>query len=235
MKARVFFDIETSALPDSEIAGMVPEFSAPKNYRSEDKIAEYIRLERDTWMSRAALSAETGCVLAIGLRESGVNTIIAESEEAATLAKFWTVLEAKAADHWIGFNIAAFDLPFLIRRSWHHGVTVPQGVMPGGRMNHGIFTDLMQEWQCGERHERISLDRLARFCGLRGKNGSGKEFSRLWATERKLAIAYLENDLLLTEQIAARLLPETAPPPPLSTLPASIRRFVPKKPEAIAA
>lgn len=235
MKARVFFDIETSALPDTEIAGMIPEFSAPKNYRSEEKIAEYIRLERETWMSRAALSAETGRVIAIGLRESGVNTIIAENQEAATLTKFWTVLEAKSADHWIGFNIAAFDLPFLIRRSWHHGVAVPQGVMPGGRMNHAVFTDLMQEWQCGERHERISLDRLARFCGLRGKKGEGSAFARLWATERKLAIAYLENDLLLTEQIATRLLPESVSPPPLAALPASIRRFAPQKPAAIAA
>jgi DNA polymerase III epsilon subunit-like protein len=107
----------------------------------------------------------------------------------------------------VGFNINRFDLPFLLRRSWHHGVKPPDGIFTTrGYPNPELFVDLAVEWACGDRQEFIKLDTLAKFLGVGAKNGEGKDSAMLWATERKLAVAYLKNDLELAARIMERLL-----------------------------
>lgn len=204
----IVFDIETGPRPDTEISNLIPAFEAPKNYKDPDKIAAYISEERAAWLEKAALSAITGQILAIGFREGGQNNIIS-GDEKVMLQAFWQSAEdaARQGKRLVGFNIDRFDLPFLVRRSWFHCVPVPAGIITSrGYSNPEVFVDLMKEWQAGDRQEFISLDRLASFLGLGAKNGDGKEFAKLWATERSLAIAYLENDLTLTEKIMVRLL-----------------------------
>lgn len=201
------FDIETGPRPDEELASMMPEFEAPKNYKDAEKIKAYIDGERKDWLEKAALSPVTGRVLAIGVRTPAGNEIFADDEKTALIA-FWTRMTdlIRGGAQMVGFNIFRFDLPFLMRRSWSHGVQVPTGIVDArGYYNRAHFTDLYEVWQCGDKSASISLDALSKFLGVGAKNGEGAHFAKLWATERKLALAYLENDLLLTENVARRL------------------------------
>ncbi len=74
-----------------------------------------------------------------------------------------------------------------------------------GRYPKHAFCDLAEVWASGDRAETISLDRLARLCGLPDKPGLGKDFAALWAMNRPAALAYLANDLRLTAGLWHRL------------------------------
>lgn len=205
----LIFDIETGARPDTELADIMPEFAAPKNYKDGDKISSYIAAERAAWLEKAALSAVTGRIVAIGCRQDGCSAILGDDGEPNQIKAFWHILEDAVREKRaiVGWNINAFDLPFLARRSWRHGIEVPSGLFTGRGYPHpDLFVDLVLEWQCGDKQERISLGNIAKFLGIGEKNGDGKDFSKLWATERSLAVQYLENDLLLTAKLMERLL-----------------------------
>jgi len=117
---------------------------------------------------------------------------------------FWRSFNADTLP-WIGFNIFNFDLPFLILRSMKLGVAVPPCFNPGDRwVKWDRFIDVMNFWTLGRREERISLDKFARFLGVGKKEGSGKDFAALLATDRAKASEYLENDLKLTKLIYER-------------------------------
>lgn len=104
----------------------------------------------------------------------------------------------------VGFNICSFDLPFLIRRSWKHGVPVPFGIRRGRYWGEQVI-DLRELWQLGDRQARGSLDAIARHLGVGAKNGDGKEFAALWQRDRPKAEAYLRNDLDMTARVAGAL------------------------------
>lgn len=175
----------------------------------------------DQWrqfIDRAALSPITGRVLAIGyigtndaIRIAAVDPADPEAES-HLLQSFWTTFRdcCKSDTPIVGFNSHAFDLPFLVRRSWLLGVDVPDDVLAHGRP-HRLFIDLMQVWQCGNRQERISLNNLSAFFGTGGKleGVDGGDFARLYLSEkpedRETAIEYLRQDVRLTLAAAKRM------------------------------
>jgi hypothetical protein len=84
----------------------------------------------------------------------------------------------------VGFHIFGFDLPFIVRCCWHHGVKVPSNATTyGWKSWNTTFIDLMVEWRCGEWKTFISLDNLARYLGV----GSQPSvfFGRRWAASSK--------------------------------------------------
>lgn len=214
------FDIETGPRPEAEIIDLAPDFKAPANYKNKEKIAAAIDEQKQEWLSRAALSAVTGKVLAVGWYQDGETTILGEDDEAETLRKTWTLIEDAARDRRavIGFNSNRFDIPFLTRRSWALGVDVPSGLYGArGYVNHTVFVDIMDEWACGDRQATVKLDTLAKFLGCGAKNGSGAEFAGLWESDRAKAIEYLRNDILMTVRVAARLVGFPDPTIPAGT------------------
>jgi predicted PolB exonuclease-like 3'-5' exonuclease len=203
------FDIETGPLPPEKIEHLCPEFKAPANYKDPEKIAASIEEQKNAWMERGALSALTGQVLAIGIRSNGETRILHEGGEYQVLKDFWRLVEDCSNQFvtMVGYNINRFDIPFLIRRSWALHVSVPKHLLFGGRgYMTALFLDLAQEWQCGDRQEWLKLDTLCKFLGLEGKNGSGKDFAKLWETDRLKAIEYLQNDMIITARVMERLL-----------------------------
>lgn len=213
------YDIETAPLSDEQLALVEPEFSAPANYKDPEKIAEAIAAKRSEWKGRAALSPVTGRVIMIGIRAPeteilAVNLVAwdnyseLDALESQIITEFWKKLESAKHDGKliVGFNSHRFDLPFLIRRSWCLHVPIPQTIGNFSRGFHPPFIDLMQQWQAGNREDTISLDRLARFLGVGQKNGEGKEVAQLLQKEPGKAREYLENDLILTERCAKRML-----------------------------
>ena len=211
MSGFTVFDIETGPLPDDEIRKIAPPFD-PESVRTGnmgiEKSAEKIDGVRRNYFNgikrKAALHAEYGRVLAIGWESDG-NTVVQIADEKTMLKNFWDASDEThhAQGKWVGFNVFHFDLPFLIRRSIINGVTVPRGLQPkNNRYYPDFWVDLMQCWQAGDYRETISLDRFAKALGHGGKNGSGSAFAETLKNDESAAIAYLENDLLLTRQVA---------------------------------
>ncbi len=151
----------------------------------------------------------TARVAAIGYYEPGRNIylICYDQNEAEMLRQFWQVfLSLHAAGvKFIGFNVHGFDLPFLIRRSWHHGVAVPRVLLSGGKYWCDTILDLMTAWKCGGYKDFISLDMLSKFLKVGQKNGNGELFCVLWDKDREAAISYLKNDVRLCADCAAKM------------------------------
>lgn len=201
----IIFDIETMGLPKAELEPLCPQFEAPSNYRDAAKIEAYRDEKRQEWLDRAALSAVTGHVLAIGYLHEGKFNVFASGDEADDIAAFWDLVAPRGIllRPLVGFNCNGFDVPYMVRRSWKLGVQPPHGLFRGRWLNDA-FVDLMEMWRCGTRDTSISLADLARYLGVGEKTGSGKDFAALWESDRDAALKYLENDLRLTARCAQR-------------------------------
>ena len=129
MKSILFFDIETTANPDA--IALLPEPTAPANYKDADKIAQYITEKKTEQITQAPLDADLGKVIAISLQsgiESPVEVHLTGDPETKTendlIRWFWAAF-AKADGRSCGYNIIGFDLPYLLRRSFDLGIQVP--------------------------------------------------------------------------------------------------------------
>ena len=210
----IYFDIETGPLPESELAALVPPFDPAEvktgNLKDPDKItaklAEAEANHRRDFFERAALDPITGRVVAIGLLDGDGFRILHDEDEAAVLREFWNVCRGEMGriHEMVGFNTHLFDLPFLVRRSWKHRVAVPRGIRRGRYWSEDMV-DLRDAWQLGDRMARGSLDAIAKHLGVGAKNGDGKDFAKLWQSDRAKAVEYLRNDLELTSLVAGVL------------------------------
>lgn len=183
----------------------------------QDWEAAKAKAEQD-FVDRAALSAATGQVLAIGYysaekQVSAVQGVDAETDEVTLLESFWKkfVRNSKTGTSIVGFNSNQFDLPFLVRRSWILGVDIPNGVR-NGRYFSNLFIDVREVWLCGQRWNECesSLNHVAKALGVGAKTDGvcGADFARLWngtEEEKAKAVEYLTTDVELTYQVACRL------------------------------
>lgn len=203
----VFFDIETEPLPLVEVQHLMPEFEAPGNFKDPEKIKLNIEAQKAKWYRDAALDPMTGRVLVIGLSEVSVvgNRVVKylEGTESVILETFWGLYRNGEFEStpWVGFNIRQFDLPFIVRRSWHLGVTIPDSAY-NGRYWSDRYVDLMDLFACGQKGQWVSLDRVAKFLKVGEKNGVGADFSKNYQIDREQALAYLANDLKLLRDAA---------------------------------
>lgn len=189
-------------------------------------VADYYRKqstgEADYWrdvQNKAALSASTGRVIAIGYLGNqrtlhlGINGVT----EKALLLKFWHTYRAARESNrpMVGFCIKDFDVPFLAQRSWILGLDVPRTLLTASGYLDPCFIDLHERWKCGVRGrgERgaSTLDAVCQALGLPGKvdGCTGADFARLLRSEkeeeRHAAIAYLNGDLDSASSVAERL------------------------------
>ena len=215
------FDIETGPLGSDALELIMPPFNEADVklglLKDPAKIAEKIEKARTDhvakFMRNAALSPLTGQILAIGvcgpIISNEIKThILIDSNERTLISAFFSFF-AESFDrtpaHWIGFNIANFDVPFLVRRAWHHGVAIPEQLLSRRYLN-SCFTDIYLLWQLTHYPpEHVSLNALGQFFGLPPKDGDGAEFAELLRYNPKAAIEYLTTDLSITWEIAKRL------------------------------
>jgi hypothetical protein len=226
----VVFDIETGARPLEELKALyhekaLNEFSAScdQRWKPETKAAKYEEYKANAWeefVEKAALSPVTGRVLLIGILIQGEPEYLCthcDSGEVIVLRHLWTLVDQFLASKrvLIGHNSNAFDLPFLVRRSWALDVLVPREVRQGRYWNP-LFQDTMEHWNCGQR-EYVSLNTLGQFFGVGQKTEGieGADFAKLWfgtmegmgtpAEQRAKAIEYNDQDLRLTAAIAEKM------------------------------
>ena len=210
IKQHLVFDIETRPLPLEylESNGLLPEITAPGNYKDPDKIAAYIAEKKVEAVKDCALSAITGEVCAIAYSRNDVDTVIMATggvTEAQLLEAFWAqATSAIRSGKLVGFNIKPFDLPFLLRRSWVHRLAHPAIFVDRYFLGTAVW-DLRETWQLGDRQAAGNLDRVCRALGIGQKTGNGADFAALLASDPKKAQEYCLNDLQMTKALAARL------------------------------
>lgn len=202
-------DVETSPLPPGQIMDLAPDFEAPSNWKDPAKIEAEIARKREQWLLDAALSPLTGQVVAVGIKAChGLAALKLGLPEQELLDWFWKaqdqLVAADFAAKFVGFYSNKFDLPFLLRRSWKHGVAVPEFIVNGTYLSD-MFIDLARRWELGNRDDRISLDRLCKFLGVGEKTGNGADFAELLKSDPAKAEEYLRTDLNLTEACARRM------------------------------
>lgn len=182
---------------------------------SVDVRVEVARLE---FTEKATLDARTGRVLAIGYCETGGDPQptpelqVADGTtgtEPEVLLRFWKRYDAArrydANQCMVGFNIYDFDLPFIVRRCWRHGIQIPPSAftVKGGRIFWSdTFIDLRAWWKLGVyADQRGTLNDLCAFFGLPEK-GDGSRFWKLWDTDRPEAVKYQKNEMERLRDIA---------------------------------
>lgn len=192
-----------------------------------DRVKDAMIKHWEHFKSKAALSAITGQVLAVGWMDDDELADDAIKEpaylyvhdktpelpgvnEIQLIERWWRVLDENRTHNFIGFNINGFDLPFLVRRSWILGIEMPSWIM-NGRYWSTRFVDLLELWLCGQRGAAPildnKLDTIAKAFGLGGKTEgvSGADFAQLLVDDRKLAIEYLQQDVRLTMDLAEQM------------------------------
>ena len=206
---KTIFDIETKAQSDLDLREIWNEAlaSVPANYKDEAKINAKAQEIFDNLVEKAALSALTGEICAIGYAEAGTGQInlIHDKGEAEILTEFFAAISQNGAlnSYLIGFNSKNFDIPFILQRAWKLGLKIPQGITDtgAGRLRLSAMNiDLMESFNFGAK-AFVSLDKVAKFFGVGEKTGNGAQFWETYKTDKEAALAYLENDVKLTESI----------------------------------
>ena len=111
-----------------------------------------------------------------------------------------------AAYHLVGFNLHAFDLPFLCRRGWVNHVRPP--LLLAGHYFPSWIIDLRMVWGFWDRQAKGTLGEICAALGIPPSSGSGADFARLYADPqtRPEALAHLHDDLDRTRRVAERIL-----------------------------
>ena len=212
----IYFDIETGPLPFGEL--VIPPFDPSQvklgNIKNPDLIAEKLQKAEEShtadYIRNAALDALSGQVLCIGYRvdHQEQNILCADADgEVHLLRQWWALINYyERQPKLIGFNIKAFDLPFLIKRSWRHRIMPPYWLRQG-RYWSELVVDLREVWQLGDHRAHGSLGAISRHLGLGDKAGNGAHFHELFRTDREAAIAYCLRDVELTQQVSDILIP----------------------------
>jgi len=228
----IVFDIETCPMADDQLRQFYiapspfdPSTVEPgtKQETTDRRIAKAkaeheakVATAWDDFKAKAPLDETLGRVLAIGyLREAGeeVEVKVDTRDEPELLATFWKMARVakEKGDHMVGHNITGFDLPWLLTRSWVHGIATPR-VLTKGRYWDPLFIDTMTVWSVGRYRTFRSADRLAKLLDAGSKSGLEVEGATFWKFffsetpgDREKAIAYLENDVRIEYGIAKRL------------------------------
>jgi hypothetical protein len=214
---RLFWDVETEALPEADLAKLMPEFTAGANLKDPAKIAAAIADKKQDWLDGAALKAITGKIVAVTaaaddneplMRTIGDHPIVDEKEliiqTVNTLLN--TVGEGGNAYAWNGHG---FDLPFLCQRAAVHNIPAfsQLTVNVRGRFYwNEAFIDPKLVWSnYSPDHTGTSLKSVALALGVGEKIGSGKDFAALLKTNPDEAKRYALADITLMRDIVNRM------------------------------
>jgi len=210
------YDIETVPLSEARLLLVEPEHKAPGNLKDPEKIATAIAEKAQEWREKAALSPMTGRVAMIGAGDDIIHLAFKDADddnldaqERIMLAIWWreAILATLRGRMLVSWNGHGFDVPFLIKRSWALNVPIPREIDIRNKWGmQAPWIDLMREWQCGDKTAGFTgLNTAARFLGLGQKAGDCLQLRHQLEHEPETAIAYLKQDLDLTESIGRRM------------------------------
>ncbi len=141
-------------------------------------------------------------IVAIGMRSNNTNKIIMYADEKKMLQDFLFEWRKNISPmlQVVGFNIAHFDIPFLVTRSFVNNVQIVPFVLKS-------IVDLREKvnaYRYGP--SRGTLKEFAAIMGLPTTGMDGSEVARLYAGEYFDTLKqYLINDLEITDEMYKRM------------------------------
>lgn len=224
----LFIDIETH--PDMNPDALdrhIFEVEAPGNYKKPESIAEWKAQNATTigtknW-SETALDPMVGGIYVIGVSINGLEPVtytrqledaegpylvsaLSQIQELANkLGQPRDDVRADLATRWIGWNLLAFDIPFLAKRCVINGIVPALRIPTASRYNTESVCDLMQTW-CGTRHDEWRGQKsVAAACGI--TVDSDLDGKRLWEHGVEKAAEKCRSDLTALIGIYERMKP----------------------------
>lgn len=205
----IVFDLETAPLPDAVV--YLDPVEPDARLVDPVKIAASIREKTEAQISKCSLDWNVGRIVALGYWTHDLGGVAhlcqTEEDETRELSCFW--LHAKHRT-LVGFNIKAFDLPFLIQRSRYLGVAAP-GLDLGRYSRSESICDLYHLLTFHDAPATFAMRRtLTAFCRRFGipvtYTITGAEVPALVAAgEWELVRAHCASDVQLALALARRL------------------------------
>jgi predicted PolB exonuclease-like 3'-5' exonuclease len=201
------FDIETYPIDGAK--EYLEPVSAPSNYSKPEAIKGYVEKATAEQLGRCALDPDLARIVAIGLYTDDQNYRVTlagtELQEREALTAFWEALGPYPYPRLIGFNVLAFDLPVIIRRSQYLGI--PTKPLQMSKYRHQDVDDLMTILNFDGAIKAHSLKFYAkRFGVLTPDPIDGKDIGALVeAGNWPMVTAHCTADLFTTAALARKL------------------------------
>lgn len=203
---KIFWDIETEGLEDSELEKVMPEFEAGANVKDLVKIANAIEEKKAAWKDKAALKAITGKIVAITIAKGSQEPEMHIGKEPDLIYHALEYLTMGTSYSWNGHN---FDLPFLCQRAAVHNIPAFGQLMIRVRGKFYWRENLIDAKQVWSNYSPdisgSSLKSVAMALGVGEKVGSGKDFAALLKTNRAEAERYALADVTLLRDVVNRM------------------------------
>lgn len=218
---KLFFDIET-----------IPSAQEHKDVhldilRSKKK---YLNMEDGDIHKDTSLDGTFGRICCIGIIKEGPQGImfkeVLDGSEKQMLEKFWEL--GKGVSRFVGHNVWAFDMPFIVQRSIINGVR-PLNISFRRYVKEPLY-DTMLEWTFWniDREKMPKLDTLAKVLGLPSSK-EDMDGSMVWQyyQDGKMEdiCKYCMKDVELTRQVYYKMTFEEVPQA-VTPMPASLSHYV---------
>lgn len=198
----LFLDIETVADPAK--IGLLPEPTAPANYKDEQKIKEYVEQKKKDQVAKIALDPDYAAVRSIGWAFDSDKVIVRTSDGCQSPLEYerlWNITKDICAPAVIvGWNLLGFDIPFLMRRCMYHGIPWPTWLCNLRRYQTRPYLDLMQVYSNWGAFPYISLKQAAKLHGIEIPAGDKDGSMVATMTEQEL-IEYQKSDIIITREL----------------------------------
>lgn len=147
------------------------------------------------------LNPITNRITAIGVKNGFGEDALIDKDEKYILEEFWAMVRRKYPYlKLVGFNCLSFDIPFILIRSFKHGVKTLD--------IRGKVIDLRLILSHGNKYQQGKLGEYAEMIGLKTKyNGyNGGDAIKLWETNNLIELReYVLNDVQITFGIHQRI------------------------------
>jgi hypothetical protein len=203
-------DIETipSQSPDL-LAQFIADVEPPKNLKKQESIDAWLEENREKKaqeaLSKTSFDPAFGHICTIGWAIDDGEALTAHASsaegEADLLRAFFGSFGSFERLTFVGHNVGAFDLRFILCRSVVLGVPVPRNFPRDPKPWDKTIFDTMLAW-AGARGS-VSMDKLCAALGLPGKDGfDGSMVAEAWANGEHEKIAdYCADDVRKTREV----------------------------------
>jgi len=209
----IYLDLETVPCQSPEYRAKVREnIKPPATIKKPESIMAWLEENAETATDEAVAKTSFDpafghiCCIGYAVGDGEVKSLSAETVEQETdiIRAFYADLPQMGLACFIGHNVAAFDMRFILCRSIVLGIRIPNIIPRDIKPWSDTIFDTMTSW-AGARGT-ISQDRLCEALGLSGKGDfDGSMVAQAWANgEHERIAAYCKSDVETVRAIHGR-------------------------------
>lgn len=209
----IYLDLETIPNQSPEYRAKVRDgIKPPGNIKKPESILQWLEENADSATDEAIAKTSFDpahghiCCIGFALGEGDILSLSAVNvqDERTILQEFFDMLPTMGMACFIGHNVAAFDMRFILCRAVVLGVRIPTIIPRDIKPWSNDIFDTMTAW-AGTRGT-IGQDRLALALGLEGKGDfDGSMVAQAWANGEHARIAeYCRDDVRTVREIHRR-------------------------------